>query len=199
MKNKVLYIHGKGGSAAEAEHYKPLFPDRDVVGFDYTASTPWEAKEEFPLFADRLLKEGGSVILIANSIGAYFSMLSLAGIKLEKAFLISPIVDMASLIENMMMAAGVSENELCENKEIQTEFGETLSWEYLEYARNNPIIWDVPTFILYGTKDCLTSYEEVRDFSDRILARLTVMKDGEHWFHTEEQMAFLDEWIRSSL
>ncbi len=28
-------------------------------------------------------------------------------------------------------------------------------------------------------------------------ATLTVMKGGEHWFHTEEEMNFLDEWIRS--
>ena len=26
-------------------------------------------------------------------------------------------------------------------------------------------------------------------------ATLTVMKGGEHWFHTEEEMKFLDEWI----
>ena len=26
-------------------------------------------------------------------------------------------------------------------------------------------------------------------------AELTVMPGGEHWFHTEEQMRFLDEWI----
>lgn len=33
MKNKtlLLYIHGKGGTAEEAEHYVPLFPDCDVV------------------------------------------------------------------------------------------------------------------------------------------------------------------------
>ena len=28
-------------------------------------------------------------------------------------------------------------------------------------------------------------------------AKLTVMEEGEHWFHTEEQMAFLDAWISS--
>ena len=26
-------------------------------------------------------------------------------------------------------------------------------------------------------------------------ATLTVMEGGEHWFHTEEQMDFLDRWI----
>lgn len=27
-------------------------------------------------------------------------------------------------------------------------------------------------------------------------ASLTVMENGEHWFHTEEQMRFLDNWIQ---
>ena len=27
MKDAVLYIHGKGGSAAESDHYKTLFPN----------------------------------------------------------------------------------------------------------------------------------------------------------------------------
>ena len=35
MKKLVLYIHGKGGCAGESEHYKPLFPECDVIGLDY--------------------------------------------------------------------------------------------------------------------------------------------------------------------
>ncbi|MEI3089815.1 MAG: hypothetical protein V8T01_07620 [Oscillospiraceae bacterium] len=36
MQDLVIYIHGKGGSAQEAEHYKTLFPkDHAVIGFDY--------------------------------------------------------------------------------------------------------------------------------------------------------------------
>jgi hypothetical protein len=30
-------------------------------------------------------------------------------------------------------------------------------------------------------------------------ASLTIMEDGEHWFHTEEQMQFLDQWIRNGI
>ena len=45
MKHIVVYVHGKGGSPAEAEHYKSLFPDSEVIGFDYRVQTPWEAKE----------------------------------------------------------------------------------------------------------------------------------------------------------
>lgn len=45
----VIYIHGKGGNAEEAIHYKPLFSNCDVIGLDYTAQFPWEAKEESAL------------------------------------------------------------------------------------------------------------------------------------------------------
>lgn len=31
MDKVVVYIHGKGGNAGEAEHYKPLFHDCDVT------------------------------------------------------------------------------------------------------------------------------------------------------------------------
>lgn len=68
------------------------------------------------------------------------------------------------------MWANVTEEELRIKKEIPTEFGE---------------------------KDNLTSIETISEFAGRIGASLTVMKDGEHWFHTEEQMEFLDEWLRN--
>ena len=43
MKQTVIYVHGKGGNAQEATHYAPLFPESEVLGFDYRAQTPWEA------------------------------------------------------------------------------------------------------------------------------------------------------------
>lgn len=52
MRRLVLYVHGKGGSAEEANHFRPLFTDSEVIGFDYQAQTPWEAKEEFSRFYD---------------------------------------------------------------------------------------------------------------------------------------------------
>ena len=199
MRRLIIYVHGKGGSAEEAKHYRPLFPDSDVIGFDYHAQTPWEAKEEFPRFFDRHSEGYDSVILIANSIGAFFSMNALGEKNISQAMFISPIVNMEQLIANMMMWSHVTENELEIKKEIPTEFGETLSWEYLCYVRKHPIKWSVPTCILYGGKDQLTSWETVSGFADQIGAKLTVMKDGEHWFHTEEQMKVLDQWISSSI
>ena len=44
---------------------------------------------------------------------------------------------------------------------------------------------DCPFVIWIGSQMC------IRD-------RLSIMKNGEHWFHTDEQMKFLDEWIIKS-
>ena len=85
-----------------------------------------------------------------------------------------------------------------EKSRIETTFGETLSWEYLCYVRSHPVDWRTPTKILYGSRDHLTSRETVTAFAKAHQAELTVMENGEHWFHTEEQMAFLDGWISRS-
>ena len=102
---------------------------------------------------------------------------------------------MEKLIANIMLWAGVTEQELAEKQEIPTNFGETLSWNYLTYVREHPIFWRVPTRILYGEHDNLTSIETISAFAKQTGAKLTVMPNGEHWFHTEEQMHFLDNWI----
>lgn len=67
----VVYIHGKGGNAGEAEHYKPLFPEYKVIGFDYQSETPWDAMDEFSDYFKLLSKEYDSIIIVANSIGAF--------------------------------------------------------------------------------------------------------------------------------
>ena len=37
---QILYVHGKGGNAQEAEHYQKLFPADEVTGLDYQTCTP---------------------------------------------------------------------------------------------------------------------------------------------------------------
>lgn len=198
MHKAVIYIHGKGGTSSESEHYKALFKDADVIGFDYQSQTPWEAKVEFSDFFNAVSAKYQSVYIVANSIGAFFTMNALADRNIEKAFFISPIVNMEKLIADMMIWANVTEQDLYKEKEIETSFGETLSWEYLCYVREHPVMWNIPTKILYGDKDNLTSYETMSDFASKMGISLTVMNNGEHWFHTDEQMNFLDDWICES-
>ena len=197
MKNVVIYIHGKYGTVEEAEYYKKFFNEADIIGFEYTSEYPWDFQKEFSNFIDNIYIKYKKISIIANSIGAYFTMLSLTNKNIEKAFFISPIVDMEKLITDMMFSENITEEELYKKKEIKTSFGEILSWDYLTFARKNPIEWNIPTYILYGENDDLTSYETILNFTNKSKANLTIMKGGEHWFHTDEQIEFLNNWIKN--
>ncbi len=196
MKDLVLYIHGMGGSAGESEHYKPLFPDHEVTGLDYLTFTPWETGKEIRNAVESLRAGFDNIDLVANSIGAFFSMHAGIDTMIRRAYFISPVVDMEKLILTMMSRANVTEKELKEKGTVLTASGEELSWKYLCYVREHPVSWTVPTKILYGGRDSLTSFETIASFAKAYGAGLTVMEEGEHWFHTDEQMRFLDEWIR---
>ena len=123
MREILIYVHGKGGSAEEAGHYKPLFPNCKVIGFDYRSQTPWEAKEEFPVFFAQQRQRCDRLILIGNSIGAFFSMSALDETMVDRAYLISPVVDMENLIGNMMQWANITEQELAQKREVPTDLG----------------------------------------------------------------------------
>lgn len=197
LKKAILYIHGKGGSHLEAEQYENFCRDFDVFGFDYNVDFPWIVEEKLQAFYNETAQKYNEIYIIANSIGAYFTMHSLKKCKIQKAYFISPIVNMEKLIMDMMVWANVTEKELLDKQEIETSFGETLSWEYLSYVRKHPISWDVPTEILYAGRDNLTSRETIDEFAFSHNAGLTIMENGEHWFRTEKQLAFLEHWLLS--
>ena len=195
MKELVVYIHGKDGCARESEHYKPLFPEYEVVGLDYQTFTPWETGKEIREAVTKLNAEYDSIILVANSIGAFFSMNAGINAMIRRAYFISPVVDMERLILDMMALENVSEKELKDKGVIKASSGEELSWEYLSYVRDHPVRWAVPTRILYGCHDSLIPFHTVAAFSNAHGAELTAFEEGEHWFHTAAQMRFLDQWI----
>jgi len=195
LQEAILYVHGKGGNALEAEHLKPICENYDVFAIDLNDFTPWGTKNQIQSIFETLQKTYFNVSVIANSIGAYFSMFALQGYNIKKAFFISPILDMEKLIFDMMKLANITKEELREKKEIVTYFGEKLSWEYLLFVQNNTIKWNIPTEILYAENDNMTSYETVKKFVKSHNAVITVMKNGEHWFHTSEQIEFLDKWL----
>ena len=192
----VLYIHGKGGSASEAKHYESLFQSAEIYGFDYKAENPWEAKQEFENKLLELSVKYKEIVLIANSIGAYFSMNAGVDKYVSKAYFISPIVNLERLIMDMISWAGTNEEELEKRKIIPVDFGEDLSWDYLQYVRNNRVSWNAPTEILYGSLDHLQSMDCINAFAEQTHSGITTMENGEHWFHTDEQMRFLDKWIK---
>ena len=205
-----LYIHGKMGSKEEAAHLAEIvYPmGYQVLSIDLPGHgertgemerfVPWEVVPELQTVYANTQKRWKKISLYANSIGAYFSLLAFREVKLEKSLFVSPVLDMEKLICDMMGWAGVTQEQLKEAEEIPTAFGETLSWSYLTYAAEHRITeWDSPTAILYAGQDHLTARQTVDDFARQFGCAVTVMENGEHWFHTEEQLSVLDAWLQN--
>lgn len=206
-----LYVHGQGGNKEEAARFAPIVSERGWQVLSIDLPEHGERKSEtdrfYPWIVVPEIRNAWSyadprwrrIALRADSIGAWYSMLALHDEAIERSLFVSPILDMEHLIANFMQWAGVTREELEIRKTIPTSFGQTLSWDYFVYAKEHPIPkWNTDTRVLYGSKDNLTERHVVDGFVERFHCGLTVMEGGEHWFHTEEQLAVLNRWVRDN-
>ncbi len=202
-----LYIHGRMGFKEEAESFAEIACTKgwEVVSIDLPEHgerkqekdrfNPWCVVPELKTVLHYMQQHFKTIGLMANSIGVWFAMQSFDGSEFERCLFVSPVLDMAKLIQNMMQWAGVSEEKLKSESLIPTDFGETLSWEYYEYAKAHPITgWRCWTDILYAGNDNMTTRKTVDEFAEQFYSSLTVMENGEHWFHTPEQLSVLNQW-----
>lgn len=141
------------------------------------------------------------ISLFACSIGACFGFLALGDKILHKALLLSPVVNMERVIQNMMIGFQVSEQRLKREKKIALPIGKTLDWDYYTYIKEHPISLDktFPIMILYGSKDSLLAKEDIVDFTRRYNAELTTLENAEHYFYTDEQLIFFELWVNDNL
>ena len=134
--------------------------------------------------------------LWACSMGAYFSLLTYKDENIKNCLFLSPIVNMKIVIDNMMLWSNITEKDLEEKHEIKKDFGQTLYWDYYKYVKENPIVnWNKKTFILYGDKDNLQDENTIKDFCNKYNCELSIFENGEHFFHTEEQLEYYKNWL----
>lgn len=206
-KSVCLYVHGQGGNKEEVLNYVDILNSHSwqTISIDLPghgerkvekAFDPWHTIPDLLSTMDYMKKRWTNFALLANSIGAWFSMMAFQRVDFQKALFVSPVLDMPALIFKMMSWAAVSEEELKKQSTIQTTFGQTLSWEYLQYAQSHSTKdWCVPTQILYGGKDELIDKNTVDSFIKGHNCKLTIMKNGKHWFHAQEQLDVLTGWL----
>lgn len=207
-----LYLHGKNGCKEEAERFAATaceagwqvlaidLPEHGARKNSPERLLPWVVVPELQAVYARMKPVWAHIRLYGVSIGAWLAMQALQADVPEKTLLVSPVVDMEALIVGMMQGAGVTEAQLQEAGEIPTGFGETLSWPYLCWVREHPLHWrHTRTQVLYGGADNVTSWDTIERFRQQSGAHLTILADGEHWFHTETQLAVLQEWEKAHL
>ena len=174
-----LFVHGLHGRKEEALAFAEVAVPRgyQVLGIDLPLERkPWEVLPLQNGVRDFLYENWKFVSIRANSLGSWFSLLAFQNMKVEQALLVSPILDMKIFIELMPQRED----------------------DYYEWVVNNPITrWDAPTHILRPEIDMIVSEEIGRDFISLHQCQVTIMPNGEHWFHTAKQLAFLKEWEES--
>lgn len=199
-KKVVVYIHGLNGSSKEAEDFSYLKDEYDVVGLDYQDGNPWELKETIQKEFEKLTKNYKEVVVIANSIGAFYTYEYLSDFHIKHAFFISPIADMHQMIFNKMMGEGIRSKDLEEKKFITCKDGVVLSFDFYQHVLRYEDNWKVPTDILYGSRDNLVYIENIADFlANHPHSKLTIKQGAEHYMHTEEEKEFIKNWIINSL
>ena len=206
-----LFVHGLHGCKEEAARFAAVAVPRgwEVLAMDLPEHggrkdgkrlVPWDV---IPELQSVLRYAGGryaTIAVHATSIGAWFSMHAFADARIEKCLFVSPLVDMPAMIRGMMAAAGVDRARLKREKEIPTDAGQTLSWDCLCFAEAHPARALCPdTAVLYGGADTTVPRETIDRFVRDNECRLTVMPDGEHWFHTDAQLAYMRAFEEKAL
>jgi len=154
--------------------------------------------EELKQVLEYVKKQYDEISLFACSMSAYFSLLAYQHEAIQKSLFLSPVINMKMIIDNMMNWAQVSENELKEKQEIETDFGQTLYYDYYMYVKNHPIIyWNTETYILYGSHDDMQKQEIIEEFTKKFHVLLTILRNGEHYFHTEKQLEYYKNWLEN--
>ncbi len=178
-KKVFLFVHGLHGRKEEVLAFADVaVPNgHQVLGIDLPVERkPWEVMPLLNEVCDYLYENWESVSVRANSIGSWFSLLAFQGKELDKALFVAPILDMRVFI-----------NRLPIRKD-----------DYYEWVIKNRIThWNAPTYILRPKADLLVSEEVGREFISRHQCQVTIMPDGEHWFHTPEQFACMKKWEES--
>lgn len=156
-----MYHHGKLGRKEEAESFAQLVcpSGSQVLSIDLPehgercsdkSFAPWDAVPELENLLTLAQSRWDHISLRATSLGACFPCWPLPADRWNRPFWSRPVLDMERLIRGMMAGACVSEEELRARGEIPVEFGETLSWRYLQYAQTHPlVVWATPAAILY--------------------------------------------------
>lgn len=209
----IIAVHGSRSSKiddciwilaeeAAARGYQVLSFDLPCHGervYEQGPCMAWTCVEELGTIWEYAAGRAGEISLFGCSMGAYFSLLAFRDKPVRRTWFLSPVVDMERVIDGIMQMVGAAPEELREKKVIENPY-ETLYWDYYCYVKDHPIqVWNSPTSILRGEGDTLVPYESAAAFSERFGCVLEEQRDGEHWFHTEEQLAYYRRWLRKEM
>lgn len=141
-----------------------------------------------------------TISLFGCSLGAYFSLMAYFDIIFKQCLFLSPVVDMKKLLDTMMGWFNIDEATLKEKQIINLPIDEVLYYDYYEYVKKHPVKkWKSKTMILCGSLDNVIDLNDVKAFCQQFQGDLQIMENGEHYFHSEKQLVYLENWIKEKM
>ncbi len=176
-----LFVHGHGGNKEEAQAFAEVVNPLgyQVIGIDLPVMEMPEIVMDLLSDVTQYLKQNyRSINVRANSIGCWFSMLAFQQVGLDKALFVSPLLDMKTFID----CADYKDDR------------------YYEWVVSHPIVrWDAETFILRPRRDAVVAEMVYDSFLSQHPCQMEIVGNGEHWFHTAEQLEILRQWEKKIL
>lgn len=176
-----LFVHGHGGNKEEAQAFAEVANPMgyQVIGIDLPVMEMPEIVMDLLSDVTQYLKQNyRSINVRANSIGCWFSMLAFQQVGLDKALFVSPLLDMKTFIDS----------------------ADYKDDRYYEWVLSHPIErWDAETFILRPRRDAVVAEKVYDSFLSQHPCQVEIVENGEHWFHTAEQLEILRQWEMKTL
>lgn len=171
-----LFVHGHGGNKEEAQAFAEVVNPLgyQVIGIDLSLmEMPEKVMSLLTDVAQYLKQNYRSINVRANSIGCWFSMQVFQQGGLDKALFVSPLLDMKTFIE------------CADHREKR----------YYEWVQSHPIErWNTETFILRPRRDAVIAEKVYESFLSQHPCQVEIVENGEHRFHTTEQLEILRQW-----
>ena len=206
-----LFVHGKMSSKESAEGLARIAEQRgyQTISFDLpghgerTAGAErcdiWNGVRDLTAIGDYVFANWKEVSLYGCSLGAFFCLHAYQTRHIVKCLFQSPILDMEYLIRQMFSWFRVTEDQLAQEKEIDTPI-DPLRWDYYQYILQHPVKrWPIPTAILYAMQDDLQPYDSIRAFTERFNCALTTAAASGHAFMAPGDDRIVSEWMAAAL
>lgn len=196
----LVYIHSVNDFSKAKEEFCYLAKYYDLLDLVFEDIKPWETKDYIRDNFSKLTASYKEVVVVANSIGAFFVYEYLADSNIKQAFFVSPIVSMFQLILGIKMSTDSYLESLKEEKILYIDNKNEIPDDFYKSLDHEGNKWKVPTEILYGEKDKIVYIENIAEFlANHPNSKLTIKKETGHNFITKEDKDFIKKWILKSL
>ncbi len=210
-KDAYIYVHGKMSRKEEAEEFAKIAETKgyQTISFDLPEHGErevgtycfdiWNGKNDLSQIAEYAFGRWENLSLYACSMGAHFSLHTYSEMNFQSCLFQSPILDMDYLIGRIFEWYHLSEEQLRQQRVIQTPIHK-LTWDYYQYVKEHPITkWEIPTSILYAGQDGLQDRRCMERFAEQFHCQLTIEENANHGFSGGNDPWIEQEWLKRKI